>query len=338
MKKISIFLAVCAASAMLVASPGYLRSGTDGPTAPKTYQLTLMDNKVKKIKAITPEMIQRGIMAPEEFTAYVTGKIDDLEITLIDANKNEAYDEKGRDAFIIGKSLYALPVSRVINIKNKLYECEIETGGEQITLTPYEGECGEVDMLSDFKCPLKPEMLILNTSDIYLDVSKGKTALVPCGSYSLWLGYIPEKKCSMAIKAGEMKSIEIVKGEDKDGKKKSVKVQWGAPYKLDCSCSIQDNNVSIPESVSVYGSAGEEYCKFSPSILPATVEIFDAGKKSVAKGAINRTVPGNSQNNISEIRGGYNGTIKKGAEGPYTLKIHIKNSVLGELKGEKQIP
>ena len=260
-----------------------------------------------------------------------------MEITLIDANKNEAFDEKGQDAFIIGKSLYALPVSRIISIKNKLYECEIETSGERITLTPYQGDVGEVDMLSNFKCPLKPEMIILRSDDIYLDVSKSKTALVPCGSYNLWLGYIPEKKCSMAIKAGEMKGIEVSKEESPDGKKKAVKVQWGAPYKLDCSCSIQDNNVSIPEAVNVCGSAGEEYYNFSPSILPASVEIFDATKKSVAKGAISRTIAATDQNPNSGVRGGYNGTLKKGAAAPYTLKVMIKNSVLGELKGEKEI-
>jgi len=192
-------------------------------------------------------------------------------------------------------------------------------------------------MLSDFKCPLKPEMLILKSDDIYLDVSKSKNTQVPCGSYNLWLGYIAEKKGSMAIKSREMKSIEVTKEADKDGKPKVVKIQWGGPFKLDCNCSIQDNKVSIPESISVYGSAGEEYCNFSPSILPAALEIFDASKKSVAKGAISRTIAATDQNPNSGVRGGYDGVIKKGSEPPYTLKLFIKSSILGELKGEKEV-
>jgi len=335
MKKICVLLVVCAASIILMLSPVNLQSGTDGP---KKYQLTLVDNKTKKIKVMTPKLIQGGATAPEEFAVYSTGKIDDVEITLIDANKNEAYDEKGQDAILIGKSTYAIPVSRIINIKDKLYECEIETDGRRITLTPYQGECGVVDMLSDFKCPLKFEMLILNSSDIFLDVSKSKTALVPCGSYSLWMGYITDKKSSVVLKNGEMKAIEVTKEEDPDGKKKALKIQWGAPFRLDCFCSLQDNKVAISESVTAYGSAGEEYYNFIPSVLPASVEIFDAAKKSVAKGAISRSIAGtNCQNVNNEVKGGYNGTIKKGAEPPYTLKIAVKNSLLGELKGEKEI-
>ena len=336
MRKIYTVLAACAASAMLMASTANLRFAAGESSGPKSYELTRVE-KGKKIKAITPKMMQTGIAVPEDFSVYITGKIDDLDITLIDANKNEAFDEVGADAFILGKSLYALPISRIINIKNKLYECEIENSGERITLTPYQGECGELDMLSNFKCPLKPEMIILKSSDIYLDVSKSKTAPVPCGSYNLWLGYIPDKKCSVAIKAGQMKSIEVTKEEDKDGKQKVIKIQWGGPYKLDCSCSIQDGKVNIPEAISVYGSAGEEYGNFSASILPAMVEIFDASKRSVAKGAINRAIAATNQAPNSEVKGGYNGVLKKGAEGPFTLKMHIKNSVLGELKGEKEI-
>ena len=336
MKKIYVLLAAGIALGILTALPGNLRLAIGEPTGPKSYELTRVD-KGKKIKVMTPNLMQKGAGAPEEFAVYTTGKIDDLEITLIDANKNESFDEIGTDGFILGKSLYALPVSRIINIKNKLYECEIQNTGERITLTPYQGDCGEVDMLSNFKCPLKPEMLILKSADIYLDVSKSKTTLVPVGSYNLWLGYIPDKKCSMAIKAGEMKNIEVAKEADKDGKPKPVQVKWGGPYKLDCSCTIQDGKVTIPESVSVYGSAGEEYCNFSPSILPAMVEVFDASKKSVAKGAISRTIAATDQNPNSGVRGGYEGVIKKGAEGPYTLKILIKSSVLGELKGEKEI-
>lgn len=336
MKKIYVLLAVGIALAILTSASGNLRLAIGEPTGPKRYELTMVE-KGKKIKVMTPNLMQTGAGAPEEFAVYSTGKIDDLEITLIDANKNESFDEIGTDAFILGKSLYALPVSRVISVKNKLYECEIDNTGGWITLTPFQGDCGEVDMLSNFKCPLKPEMLVIKSSDIYLDVSKGKTTLVPVGSYNFWLGYIPEKKGSLAIKPGEMNNIEVAKTEDKDGKPKPVQVKWGGPYKLDCACTISDGKVTIPEAISVYGSAGEEYCNFLPSILPAMVEIFDASKKSVAKGAISRTVAATDQNPNSGVQGGYNGVLKKGAEGPYTLKILIKNSVLGELKGEKEI-
>jgi len=358
MKKIYVLLAVCSVLAILVAFPGRVRSGTDAPAKPKTCKLTLVE-KGKKIKVLTPAQIQSGIVVPEEFLVYATGKIDDVDITLLDVNKDECYGDAGTDAFILGNSTCALPASRIINFKNKLYECEVATDGSLITLTPFQGDVGQVDLLSDFKCALKPELLILKSDNIYLDVSKGKSVMVPCGSYSLWLGYIGDKKSSLAIRSGQMNAIEVVKPEDPEAKPTTVKIQWGAPYKIDCECIINDNAITITESVNVYGWAGEEYYNFTPSILPAAMEMFDATKQLVAKGVINRSVApvaksfegvrreggyataaaGAAAANIPDTgtKGGYRGPLKKGAVPPYILKITVKNSMLGELKGEKEI-
>lgn len=338
MKKIYAGLAACAVSALICAAPMAFSSGADEPAEPKTYELTMVE-KGKKVKVITPKQLQdpRSVSPYEEFSIYATGKIEDLDFTLLDANAGESFDEKGVDAYILGKSNYALPLSRIISVKNNLYECEVETSGERVTLTPYHGETGEVDMLTNFKSPLKPEMLVIRSGDIYLDVSHSKNAVVPCGAYTLWLGYISAKKGSMAIKSREMKPINVVKSEGEDGKKKPLQVQWGAPFRLDCSATINDGSVSIPEMVSLYGAAGEEYYNFSPTLLPVALEILDKSKKSVAKGSISKSIAATTQNPNTEVKGGYSGMLKKGAEAPFTIKLLAKTSILGELKGEKEI-
>jgi hypothetical protein len=338
MKWIYAGLAACAASTVIYAAPLAFSAGGDEPEEPKVYELTMVE-KGKKLKVITPGQLQdpRAVSEFKEFSIYAVGKIEDVDFTLIDANENEAFDEKGADAYILGKSNYALSLSRIISVKNKLYECEVETSGERITLTPYHGEAGEVDMITNFKCALKPEMAILRSGDIYLDVSRSKNARAPYGDYTLWLGYIADKKGSMAIRTRNMKPINVGKSEDKDGKKKPVQVQWGAPFQLDCSVTIQDRNVSVSESVTLYGSAGEEYYNFKPGLLPVSIEILDKDKKSVAKGSIARSVAATTQNPNTEVKGGYSGALKKGAEGPFLIKLLAKISILGELKGEKEI-
>ncbi|MFH1231100.1 MAG: hypothetical protein V1709_06340 [Planctomycetota bacterium] len=339
MRKIFIIPVICVILLMITVSKINLQT-KDAPSSNPTwkdYPLTVVDSKANKIKALTPMLIQNNTHTPADFATYAKGKVDDVEITLIDANNNGVYDEKGKDAIVIGNSIYALPVSPIICIKNKLYECKIEATAEKISLAPYEGKCGEVDMLSNFKCPLKLEMLILNCGDIYLDVSKSKINTLPCGAYTLWLGYLTDKKGSATIKQNEMKSIDVTDELDKDNKKKVNLVQWGAPYRVDCSCTLQDNKITIPESLNVYGAAGEEYYNVTPSMLPAGVEIFDSTKKSVAKGLINRSAAATTENPYNTVNGGFSGTIKKGSTPPYTIKLSVKNSIFGELKSEKEV-
>jgi hypothetical protein len=339
MRNTFIKMVICVALMIIAVSKISLQTKDDIPSnlVWKDYPLAVVDNKAKKIKVLTPLAIQAKKHAPEEFSTYAKGKIDDIEIILIDANNNGVYNENCKDAMVFGNSFYGVPVSKIINIKDKLYYCKIESTGEKISLAVYDGKCGEIDMLSNFKCPVKLEMLIFSCDDVYLDVSQNKMAILPCGSYNLWLGYMSEKKGSAVIRQNEMKSIEVTDETDKDGKKKVISVQWGAPFKMTCDGFVKGNNAEVYETINVNGVAGEEYFYVTPYLLPE-VEILDATKKSVAKGGFLPPCPGASCcNPACRGKGGYTGILKKGATGPFILKLAVKNSIFGELKAEKEL-
>jgi hypothetical protein len=256
----------------------------------KDYPLAVTDNTNKRpssfVKVLTPQLIMEDKHVPEEFPVFSGGKVEGVELMLIDQNKNGSYDEIGTDLIVVDKSRYGVPVSSIINLKNKLYECKVAPKGDNISLKPYEGKCAELDLISGFKCPTQLDLLIVNSGDIYVNLAGNKKALVPCSSYNLWLGYIEEGTSHVAIKQNQMKPIDVVEAADKDGKMIPVSVIWGASFRFDFDVAVDDfDKVKVTyKSIRVYGSTDEEYYNFSPKIFPQ-VEVLDAAKTQVSKGA-----------------------------------------------------
>ncbi|MBI5778177.1 MAG: hypothetical protein HZA49_01810 [Planctomycetes bacterium] len=290
MKKILILSSVLAL-AFLVSSD--LRSQDNTSTRSvevKDYPMAVTNNTNNRpssfAKVLTPQLIQEDKHVPDDFPVFSSGKVEGVELMLIDQNKNGSYDEIGTDLMVFDKSRYGVPVSSVINLKNKLYECKVDPKGVSISLKPYEGKCNELDLLGGFKCPTGVDLLIVNSGDIYINVAGNKKALVPVGSYNLWLGYIEEGTSHAAIKQNQMKPIEVAEAVDKDGKIVTTSVQWGASFRFEFNFSVDDyDKVKVTyKSIRVFGSADEEYYNFSPKIFPQ-VEVLDGAKTQVSKGA-----------------------------------------------------
>lgn len=288
MKKYLIITAVCVIS-LLVASDAMFVAAKDTESVEakdwKDYPMDVVVNKKPAVKALTPQTIQNNQPAPGQFTSYSKGKIEDTDIVLISTNQNDMYDEIGTDVMLIGNTEFGVPVSKVINLKNKLYECQIDPKGEKISLRPYAGECGEVDLVSGFKCQTPLSLAILNSSEIYIDVAKNKKTLLPAGDYTLFLGYVEQGELHAAIRKGQMERITVSGAADESGKKKAATLKWGGPFKMDFDFTADEKKVTVsPSKIKICGSAGEEYFGFKPPMLPQ-VEVLDSKGEQVAKGA-----------------------------------------------------
>jgi len=363
MKKVFVILAIYGLFAIITSNINLqINDGTKSMKDWKDYQLSLVDNTIDKkpdafVKVLTPlflmqynpnaavytdtiQTIQSNL--PEKFAVYAKGKVEGVDLTLIDEDKNGKYNEMGFDVMVIGDSRYGIPVSRIININNKLFECKVAQGGEKVSLKPYEGKYGVLDFISSFKCPSKLDLAILNSTvkkrlnsdDIYINVANNKNMPLPCGAYELWLGYIEEGTSHVLIKQNEMESTEIREEFDKEGQRKVTAIRWGAPFRIDFQFTVKNNEVTVPYgSLKVYGSANEEYYNFSLPLFPQ-VEVIDSKGILVAKGTFSagRTTMGGAVIPISD----YSGEVKKGATPPYKVRLSLTNKLLGELKVEKQ--
>jgi len=292
MKKVLVILAICGLLAIITTSGITLLTGEDTQSVKdwKIYPLSLVDNSIDKkadafVKVLTPLLIEKNQHLPGKFAVYAKGKVDGVEVSLIDENGNGKYNEIGTDTMVIGDSHYGVPLSRIINIKNKLYECNVDSGGKNFSLKPYEDKYGELDFVSNFKCPTKLNLAILNSDDIYIDVANNKKVAIPCGAYKLWLGYIEEGTSHVAIKQNKMENIEVTEEFDKPGQRKLTTVNWGASFKIDFDFTVKDNKVQVPYgSLKVFGNANEEYYHFIVSLFPQ-IEVIDSKGALVAKGA-----------------------------------------------------
>ncbi|MFH0887702.1 MAG: hypothetical protein V1871_00645 [Planctomycetota bacterium] len=239
-----------------------------------------------RIKILTPTLMQTPKHVPTEFTVFATGKIEGIELTLIDENGNGEYNEIGTDLMVFGKSPYGVPLSKIVSINKKLYECKVAPKGDQISLTPYDGKYGILDFISNFKCQSKLDYAILNFDDIYIDVANDKNIPLPCGIYTFWLGYMREGTSHVTIKQNGMQSVEITDELNSEGQKKVTAIKWGASFRMDFQFTANNDKVTVSYgSIKVYGSSNEEYFNIFPSLSPQ-IEIKDSNNlPAVPKGA-----------------------------------------------------
>ncbi|MFH1228121.1 MAG: hypothetical protein V1701_09500, partial [Planctomycetota bacterium] len=244
------------------------------------YKLVEASAQSKPIKVLTPNQI-KGNKGPATFKTYLAGKIkNNLEIALIDGNKNGKYDELGSDLIVFGDSDYAVPMSNMISIKNKLYEFKMDQVQHKVSIKAYDGKTGTVDLLSKYNNEASLSLAILTSdNNDYFDVSNNKSFVLPCGSYSLWLGYIESPNVHMAVRGGRMERIEVAE-------KKNTVVKSGGELRVDFQYAMNDKQTQIGISycsLRVFGGSNEEYFNFGPALL-FQVQVTDSRKEVVNKG------------------------------------------------------
>ena len=93
------------------------------------------------------------------------GIIDGQKIRIIDQNNNGRYDEYGKDAMVVGQGRYASFLSKVINVRGKLYSIEVSRDGRTLTYEPYAGKSGTLDMTTKFATKGKLLSAIVRSED-----------------------------------------------------------------------------------------------------------------------------------------------------------------------------
>lgn len=231
----------------------------------------------------------------ETFNRYLTCKLKDgSKITLIDGDGDKQYNNFGVDIMVLGDSHYGIPLSKIINLNNKLYELNI-IENNKMGLKLYEGNTGKVDLISKYAGSVPLNLIVVTSSkDVFFNVANNKSFVLPCATYSLFLGYVEEKGVHAAIKGDKMDKIEVIPA-DEDNKEPTppVVLKWGSPLRFDFEVSVtkskdkkESNKITVlGNSLKVLGSANEEYFSFEPVLAPA-VEIKDSQQKTVGKGSL----------------------------------------------------
>lgn len=203
----------------------------------------------------------------------MTGKIKGETIRLIDQNNNGSYNDFGVDAMVVGIGDAASFLSKVVNLGGSLYNLDVSSDGAELSVTPFEGEAGQLNLRSGFESQGKLESAVIVSDDGQVsfnlaDEKKGLT--VPAGTYRLTHGRVVAGAESATVKSGRMRPITVAKDEQ-------VAPAWGGPLKAEFTYTHQDGKLTIrPQDLFFFGQAGEEYANWVPDGAPPKFVVKDA--------------------------------------------------------------
>ena len=209
-------------------------------------------------------------------SGVMQAKVLGTTIRLIDANGNGRYDDFGSDAMVVGSGKAASWLSKVVNIKDSLYNVEIADGGHSLKLVPYEGDSGLIDLRAGFKSKGKLASAVVNSSsgDYSFNALQARAAFrVPTGRYNFAGGLVTKGKEQARIAAGRMEALEVEKDQTATLKK------WGGKVVADFNWSYAGGNLTVAPNVRYYGEAGEEYVDWVPDNKSPKILVFESGKK-----------------------------------------------------------
>lgn len=204
-----------------------------------------------------------------------------VPITLIDLNNNGIYNEYGKDALIVGKGRSASYLSKVVSYGDKLYDLEVAEDGSEASVTPYDGEAGTVNGLSDYNASGKLVNAVISDSGgkLSFNLADTKDLRIPVGEYTIVAGMIAKGNNSARIRQGKMSPVKVEAG-------KVTNLKWGAKVTAEFTHAVDGKDVKIePNAVHYYGAAGEEYYDFVPGAKSPKFLVYDkASHKQLGKG------------------------------------------------------
>jgi hypothetical protein len=203
----------------------------------------------------------------------MVGSFQNETIRVIDQNNNGRYDDFGLDALVIGKGDAAAFLSKVVSIGGALYTLDMNDLGDELTITPYEGKAGTLDLTGKYVTKGKLEAAVVRsvdgTSSFELSAAKGGL-VVPEGKYEIVSGLVTMGKESVRIKTGRAKPFTV------HADQASV-VEWGGPLTADFTFVRTGDKVTFdPATLWFFGKAGEEYTQWIPDGAPPKFVIADA--------------------------------------------------------------
>jgi hypothetical protein len=200
----------------------------------------------------------------------MVGKLKGFTFSVIDQNGNGTYDDYGVDAMVIGATDAASFLSKVVNLGGELYELEISEDGQDVQLSPFEGETGILNLASDYdsRGDLVAAVVKLGR-DVSFNLAGHKSGLrVPAGKYDFHSGFTRKGLETAQIARGKSRPMPVEAG-------KSFTLEWGGPVVAEFDYRVKDETITVKPNVQFYGAGGEEYVRFQPDAKSPKILVKD---------------------------------------------------------------
>ena len=189
----------------------------------------------------------------------VVGSVEGQQVRVIDQNLNGRFDDYGEDALIVGRGRQAGFLSRVIEVRGKLFSMEVSSDGSSLSYEPYAGRSGVLDVSTEFasKGKLLGAVVVSEDGQHSFTLS-GRPMAVPAGDYHLYNGRIGLGRNVVTFSRGQSQPTTV-----NDGQKQVMAL--GEPIRIDFKYVRQPGRVIVaPQLVSYVGRGGERYDQWTP--------------------------------------------------------------------------
>ncbi|GAB4167240.1 MAG: hypothetical protein Kow00107_11800 [Planctomycetota bacterium] len=303
-------------------------------------------------------------------SCFWSGKVNGETVTLYDDNANGLYNDLMEDSIAVGGSKFAAPYTGLIILKERLFRIKLDPHGHSVSIKPYEGETGTINIVKEFSKPMKgisgaKVFVVERTSEgekVCLDIAGAKDAPVPVGKYTLKVAMLSDR---IFVTAGKHAEIDVAQGQE-------AYFKWGGPFELDTEvwCDMGGYTLELERSGArprykqvetdaptvkiafpyIKGANGERYygnpryndldnnCFADEGVQTFFVTILDHKKKQVNKGEHMWTRRGNQGYGFSD---GY--TFEKYQwpalefRGVAKVEVATTSKIFGDLKFEGEV-
>lgn len=189
------------------------------------------------------------------------GKIGDVQVRIVDQDNDGRYDGYGTDAIVVGSGDRASYLSRVISVAGALHAIDVAADGTSLTVAPYAGETGELDLATELDTKAKLLWAVVQSADGELSfdlAAAGGPLTVPAGEYWLRIGKLGLGESTVTVTTGRAEPLVVPAGE-------RVAHAWGGPTRAEFAYEQKGTQLVLdPDRVWYYGAGGEQYAAWTP--------------------------------------------------------------------------
>lgn len=192
-------------------------------------------------------------------SGFVTGKLGDTRIKIIDQNNNGSYADYGVDAMVVGSSDVATFLSRAVSLGDEVWSIDVHADGAKVDASPFDGETGVLDLTADLETKAKLLSAVVRSVDgaYSFDLAAGAHR-VPAGDYVLHRGQLGLGTTTVEVRQGRADGLTVEAGATR-------KLAWGGPARAEFQFARNGEEVVFsPDHVWYFGAAGEEYRNWHP--------------------------------------------------------------------------
>jgi hypothetical protein len=201
----------------------------------------------------------------------MAGSIEGVAIQIIDQNNNGIYNEVGVDAMVVGAGRAASFLSRVVNLKGKLFELDVDAAGSTVKTKPYAGASGTLSVRNGLRLlgDLHAAVVSDATKTVSFEVAGATDGLrVPVGAYTFSGGFASKGGDTAKLRAGRMKPLVVEDGH-------TASMRWGAPLVAEFDYTRAGDSVTVQPKVMFLGRGGEEWHTLLPDAKSPKLMFYD---------------------------------------------------------------